>query len=539
MTIPEGVTSIGDTAFRGCTGLTSVVIPEGVTSIGDYAFYDCTSLTDVYYLGSEEAWAAISIGTYNTWLTGATIHYNGDGVCPHEYTSVVTAPTCTEKGYTTNTCSLCGNVYTSDETAALGHSYDSVVTAPTCTLSGFTAHTCATCGDSYYDAATPATGHSFGNWSIGAMPTCEADGSILRTCAVCALEDTAVLTALGHSYVDGTCENCGEASPVTLPTIQPLGPGLSFKDEIYYNIYFGVTNPDDVEIAEMGVMTWTSAIDGTVETAEHVCPGTEPYYTTYFKARTQAISAKNMGEQLYIKIYLKLADGTYIYSSLLNYSAKDYATNKLASSSDEGLKALCVALMNYGAAAQEYFGYKTDDLMNAGLTDEQKALVSAYSDDMIPALVAAGTKDDDLAWSGGYSAMAPGVNFGGALGLNYTFTPNKTMDGEMKLYVWTESELEANDALTLDNAASVITMTENEDGSWLGRYSGISAKNAGDTIYACGVYYSDGVECRTGVLAYSVAAYCKSFANGTSDFQPMAAASAVYAYYADAYLGTD
>ena len=45
--IPEGVTSIGDSAFSCCTSLTSVVIPDSVTSIGDSAFYGCFSLAGV------------------------------------------------------------------------------------------------------------------------------------------------------------------------------------------------------------------------------------------------------------------------------------------------------------------------------------------------------------------------------------------------------------------------------------------------------------------------------------------------------------
>ncbi len=47
ITIPEGVTSIGDGAFIGCSSLTSITIPEGVTSIGDTAFADCSSLTSI------------------------------------------------------------------------------------------------------------------------------------------------------------------------------------------------------------------------------------------------------------------------------------------------------------------------------------------------------------------------------------------------------------------------------------------------------------------------------------------------------------
>ena len=45
--IPYQVTSIGNSAFSGCTGLTSVKIPNSVTSIGNNAFSGCTGLTSV------------------------------------------------------------------------------------------------------------------------------------------------------------------------------------------------------------------------------------------------------------------------------------------------------------------------------------------------------------------------------------------------------------------------------------------------------------------------------------------------------------
>ena len=45
--IPDSVTSIGNSAFSGCTSLTSVTIPNSVTDIGSSAFDDCTSLKTV------------------------------------------------------------------------------------------------------------------------------------------------------------------------------------------------------------------------------------------------------------------------------------------------------------------------------------------------------------------------------------------------------------------------------------------------------------------------------------------------------------
>ena len=51
-------------------------------------------------------------------------------------------------------------------TAALGHNYSETVTAATCTADGYTTHTCSRCGDSYTDSETAALGHTY---TIGTM----------------------------------------------------------------------------------------------------------------------------------------------------------------------------------------------------------------------------------------------------------------------------------------------------------------------------------------------------------------------------------
>ena len=324
------------------------------------------------------------------------------------------------------------------------------------------------------------------------------------------------------------------------PVIDLVGASLSFKDEIHYNIYFNLNNPDSVEIKEMGLITWTSEIDGTVDNAEYTA--TNAVLTSDgYKLRSQAIAAKNMGEKLYFKVYLKLADGSYIYSGLKHYSARTYATNLLnKDTTSDSMKSLCVALMNYGAAAQVAFGYKTDDLMNAGLTAEQQALANAYSSDMLADVIKAdAAKTVALATNGGFAEKLPSVNFGGAFGINYNFTTSYTVDGDLKLYVWTEEQYNSVAEMTLENASQVITMkaSSSNANAYTGRLTGISAKNMEDTVYVCGVYESNGVTYRTGVLAYSVAAYMESFAaNGTGNDQALAQAAAVYGYYARVQL---
>ena len=72
VTIPNSVTSIGDAAFCYCSSLTSVTIPNSVTSIGSSAFSDCSGLTSVTIPNS-----VTSIGDYafgDCWgLTSVTI----------------------------------------------------------------------------------------------------------------------------------------------------------------------------------------------------------------------------------------------------------------------------------------------------------------------------------------------------------------------------------------------------------------------------------------------------------------------------------
>jgi hypothetical protein len=77
VSIPGSVTSIGDMAFNSCTGLTSVTIQNGVTSIGEGAFWGCTGLTSVSF-GSGSNIVSGNFGTHA--FPEGSAGYGSDGL---------------------------------------------------------------------------------------------------------------------------------------------------------------------------------------------------------------------------------------------------------------------------------------------------------------------------------------------------------------------------------------------------------------------------------------------------------------------------
>lgn len=191
--------------------------------------------------GSLGAYA--DVGTYETKLVIAAAQAH-----THEYTAVVTAPTCTTKGYTTYTCS-CNDTYIADETDMLPHTEEVIpavgatctetgltegkkcsacgttleeqkivqpiahadndndgkcdtcdqsmetlcnhdnmtetVVPATCTEGGYTLHACTNCTYSYRDNETEKLGHDWGEWIIDTAATEESEGAKHRVCNRC------------------------------------------------------------------------------------------------------------------------------------------------------------------------------------------------------------------------------------------------------------------------------------------------------------------------------------------------------------------
>ena len=103
----------------------------------------------------------------------------------HSYKDVVTAPTCTAKGYTTHTCA-CGDSYVDTYVDALGHAWDSgkVTKQPTATEAGIRTYTCTRCGETKTETISATGCPSAGftdvpgedNWAHAGIDYCVANG---------------------------------------------------------------------------------------------------------------------------------------------------------------------------------------------------------------------------------------------------------------------------------------------------------------------------------------------------------------------------
>ena len=109
--------------------------------------------------------------------------------------------TCTEP----QLCTRCGAVLEK----ALGHDYKSEVTAPTCTEMGYTTNTCSRCRDTNKSNYTEPAGHKPSDWIIDKEPTTDSEGSKHKECTVCGEKLEA--QPIEKIYNSATTDSKGEA----------------------------------------------------------------------------------------------------------------------------------------------------------------------------------------------------------------------------------------------------------------------------------------------------------------------------------------
>ena len=102
-------------------------------------------------------------------------------------------------------CTRCGAVLEK----TLGHDYKSEVTAPTCTEMGYTTNTCSRCGDTNKSNYTEPAGHKPSDWIVDKEPTTDSEGSKHKECTVCG--EKLETQPIEKIYNSATTDSKGEA----------------------------------------------------------------------------------------------------------------------------------------------------------------------------------------------------------------------------------------------------------------------------------------------------------------------------------------
>ena len=234
-----------------------------------------------------------------------------------------------------------------NEAVACSHNWS----AATCTAP----KTCSKCGET----EGKELGHSWGD------ATCTAP----KTCSVCGTTEG---KELGHNYVDGACTACGAADPDYVKPIEKFDIAFAQIDMgNALGMNFAFPAVEDIDFtgayAEATMAGSTQTIPADKWTTASI-GGAGHYVFGYSN-----IAAKQMADEITIVIYN--ADGEAISNEYVD-SIQSYVMRNVDKKDAES-KALMVDMLNYGAAAQVYYGYNAEDLANAQLSDAQKAYGTA------------------------------------------------------------------------------------------------------------------------------------------------------------------
>jgi transglutaminase-like putative cysteine protease len=240
--------------------------------------------------------------------------------------------------------------------SAKSHDYSTVVTAPTCTENGFTTHTCSLCRDTYTDSVVPAMGHSFTNYISDHNASCTADGTKTAVCDHgCGITDcvadagsrkphdmedwqtVAEATEEAEGLKRRNCKNCDYQEEQSIPKINPIQDITSdvyaVSGEMIGNIPAGTTIAQFLSAIHEAQYVAVIKDGQTVSAEAFISTGMEVHLTVngqLIKTLTAVVTGDVNGDG-----EITLSDMLMVKSHLLNKSVLTGAAALAADTNDD------------------------------------------------------------------------------------------------------------------------------------------------------------------------------------------------------------
>ena len=375
ITISDTVTRIGERAFEGCSSLTTVNFPGSITQIGICSFSGCSSLTSVdLSYGTTE----ISISAFQNCSSLKTVHIS-DSVTRIE-------------SFAFEGCSSLTTINIPDGITIIGtNTFKDCSSLTTIKIPDSVTEI----GDkAFFDCSSLASitiPESVNKICNGAFLRCGKLSDIVLKVSPgafeAAMQDTFAVSIESKIYI----------SPENLETYEHMFTG--FEEVSFYDLDGNALMKTGIRLQGYKIL-----LDGSIG-VEFIMEFTDDFVYYYSGTSFMKFTVNGKDQKVMVNDASRDKDGNYVFrcdvvakemadtitaqmyreeyepvGQVHKYSVREYADHILKNSGDYSKQTvdLVKAMLNYGAASQNYFNYRTKDLANSILEPEEQMGVSTF-----------------------------------------------------------------------------------------------------------------------------------------------------------------
>ncbi len=504
--LSEGLAVIDDGAFSWCGGLTSITIPASVTKIGERAFIE-SGLTGISFKGD-----ALQIADNAFTNVTATVKYLHTKNWPEDklqdYGGTLTWQLCCENFEECEVITDEAIEPTFDSTGLTEGSHCSVCEKPIVAQNELPKLAVTELEITAPDKLVYYKGESLDSTGLTVTAKLNNDTNIDVTDQV-QLEGFSS-NAAGTKTITVSFKDAQATFDVQVFSFTSVS--LSLEGRVIINFYANF--PDYAEAGYTpGILFFRKQPDGDeIVAAYNAGEGVTSYVVADNGALMfsyDKLAAKELNDKVYATLYAVQDDGKVVFGTPTPISAAEYAISTFGLyANDARLQTLMVDMLNFGAAAQNEFDYRTNALANSNMS----------------ATMAAKATKDNVSLSNGMKLYKDGLSSDKVT----IKSASLSLDNEISINFYAEikGDIKKAELLIFDeytaggvydkNTASKRTdMVPHED-MYAGFITGIAAKSMRDLYYArVYVQFEDGTEAYSGIGQYSVESYAWQVRNGS------------------------